>query len=216
MNVFVRLLVLISFFYTGKAIAQPRDAILLTNAAKTEVEKKIMEASRNITSLQCKFTEEKSSVLLTHKSVSKGILLYKTPSSLRWEYTHPAVLTLILHQDKVSIRNGKGESLGSGKMFKQLAYFIISTVNGNGLRDNKDFTVDYYRIQQDKSVLWVKLTPVSKQLKAVYASIEIKISTKDYLATEIILNELSGDKTDILLSDKTLNGAIASSQFSTD
>ncbi len=193
---------------------QPKDYKLLTGDAKADIEKKIVTASRKISSLQCKFEQEKSSVLLVEKAVAKGILLYKAPGSLRWEYTEPNKYTLIFHEENAYIKDEKGTIVNSNKMLKQLGDFIVSTINGNSLVENGNFKIDYYENEKNKNIIWVRLTPIPKKLKEMYSSIQIKISVSDYLASEIIMEEKSGDKTSITLFDKKINTDIPANRFS--
>jgi len=199
-----------------KALPQPKDFKLLTGYAKTELEKKIVTESQKITSLKCKFEQEKTSVLLMEKAVSKGILMYKSPASLRWEYTEPNKQTLIFYDGNAAIKDEKGTTITTNKMLKQLGNFIISAINGKSLTDNGNFQIEYYENEKNKQIIWVKLIPIPKKLKEMYVSIQIKISTSDYLASEIIMEETSGDKMKITLSEKKTNENIPNTFFSTD
>jgi outer membrane lipoprotein-sorting protein len=196
------------------AISQPQNYILLTGSAKTNIETKIKTASQNISSMQCKFVQKKTSTLLSEQAVSKGLLFYKSPNSLRWQYTEPNPLVLIFHRDNVCMQDEKGKFVSANKMLKQLGNFIISNINGNSLVENGNFKIDYYSNEKDKTTVWIKLTPVARRLKEMYTSIQIKISTADYLAMEIIMEEISGDKTTISFFDKKINNTISDNQFS--
>jgi outer membrane lipoprotein-sorting protein len=189
---------------------------LLTGTAKTNIETKIKTASQNISSMQCKFIQKKTSTLFSEQALSKGLLLYKSPNSLRWQYTEPNPFVLIFHKNNACIQNENGTLVNPNKMLKQLGNFIISNINGNSLVENGNFKIDYYANEKDKSIVWIKLTPIAKRLKEMYASIQIKISTVDYIAMEIIMEEISGDKTTITFSDKKININISDNQFSTN
>ncbi|MDR2410947.1 MAG: outer membrane lipoprotein carrier protein LolA [Bacteroidales bacterium] len=204
------ILIGISFY----SISQPQNYTLLTGTAKNNIETKIKTASQNISSMQCKFVQKKTSTLFSEQAVSKGILFYKSPDFLRWQYTEPNPLVLIFRENNAFIQNEKGTFINSNKMLKQLGNLIISNINGKGLTDNGNFKIDYYANENDKSILWIKLTPVAKRLKEMYTSIQIKIATVDYLAMEIIMEEISGDKTTITFSDKKINIIISDNQFS--
>ncbi|MDR1459749.1 MAG: outer membrane lipoprotein carrier protein LolA [Bacteroidales bacterium] len=195
-------------------LSQPANHIPLKGSAKTDIEKKITMASQKIASLQCRFIQTKTSTLFSEEALSKGLLYYKTPNSLRWEYTEPTTSILIFHKENTYLKDENGVVSNPNKMFKQLGNFIVSTINGKGLIANDNFKIDYLENGKDKSSMWIMLTPVSKRLKDMYSSILIKISTVDYLALEIILEETSGDKTTIILSDKKINANMPESRFS--
>ena len=208
-NLFL-ILTVISF----SGFSQPIDFKLVTGATRTEIEKKIATEAKKITSLKCKFEQEKSSVLLTEKSVSKGLLMYKPSASLRWEYTEPEKYILIFHNGNAAMKDEKSTVVNANKMLKQLGNFIISAINGNSLTDNGNFQIEYYENEKNKQIIWVKLIPVSKRLKEMYNAVHIKISTTDYLANEIIMEEKSGDKMKIVLLDKKINETISDTLFS--
>jgi outer membrane lipoprotein-sorting protein len=205
------------FILTGiplLGMSQPEGYTLQTGTAKTTIETEIKTVSQNTSSLQCKFIQKKTSTLFLEESISKGLLFYKTPNSLCWEYTEPVPSTLIFHHENIYLKDKNGLVSNPNKMFKQLGNFIVSAINGKGLIANDNFTIDYYANEKSKTIVWIKLTPVSKRLKEMYSFILIKISTVDYLASEIIMEEISGDKTTIILSDKKRNINIPESRFS--
>ena len=204
------ILIGISFY----SISQPQNYTIQTGTAKTNIETKIKTASQNISSMQCKFIQKKTSLLFSEQAVSKGLLFYKSPNSLRWQYTEPNPFVLIFYTDNAYIQDPKGTVSNANKILKQLGDFIISYINGSGLTDNENFKIDYYANEKDKTILWVKLPPTAKRLKEMYTSILIKISTVDYIAVEIVMEEIYGDQTTITFSDKKLNINIPNSQFS--
>ena len=174
-------------------------------------EQKIIEQSEKIITLQCDFLQEKTSVLLSEKAGAKGVLLYQAPNKLRWEYTEPTPLILILNENNVSLRSENGQKTGDERMLKQLGSIIISMINGNGITQNKQFSTDYYKM--DNELILVVLTPVQKRLKDFYNKIELKIDQKTMLANEIVLDEKTGDKMTIILSNKVLNAELLQNKF---
>ena len=201
-------LMLISF----SGLSQPKDFKLLTGTEKTNIEKKIATVAKTRTSLQCKFEQNKLSILLTDEYLSTGKLYYKAPDCLRWEYTKPNKYLLIFNKDNAYIEDEKGVVVAN-KMLKQLGNFIISTINGNSLIENGNFKIEYYEEQPKKNIIIVKLTPINKRLKEMYASIQISISLSDCLAYKIVMEEKSGDVTKIMLSDKKINEQLPQNLF---
>ena len=193
-------------------LSQPKDFKLLTGTEKTNIEKKIITVAKTITSFQCKFEQEKTSNMLVEKSVSRGNLFYKSPDCLRWEYTAPHKYILIFNKKNVYIEDKEG-AVTANKMLKQLGNFIISTINGSSLIENRNFKIDYYENQKNQNIILVKLTPIHKGLKEIYTSIHVNIYMLDCLAYEIILEEKSGDKTKITLLERKLNESLPADLF---
>ena len=183
----------------------------LTESERQVFEQKMVEHSRKIKTLQCIFVQEKTSTLVTEKAVAKGILLYQAPSMLRWEYTEPTPSTLILNGNDAVLLNKEGKKMGNEKMLKQLGGIIISMINGNGIAQNKQFSAEFYEI--GSSQMLVVLTPIQKRLKDFYNKIELRIDLKTMLADSITLDEKTGDKTVISLTNKVLNKEILESKF---
>jgi len=178
---------------------------------KQVFEQKLVDHSKQIKTLQCAFTQEKTSTLMSEKAVAKGILLYQSPDMLRWEYISPTQSTLILNGNNAALLDKNGKRLGNERMLKQIGGIIISMISGDGLGQNKQFSSEIFNAGNNE--IRVVLTPVQKRMKDFYSKIELKIDAKTLLANEIVLNENSGDKTVILLTNKELNKEIPIDKF---
>ena len=186
----------------------------MQNPAETDIkvfEQKLIAHSENIKTLQCSFLQEKTSTLFSEKAVSTGKLFYISPGTLRWEYTEPGVSTFIINGNDAVLLGSNNEKLGNERMFKDLAATIISLINGNGIAKGKLFKTVFNDTGKDQ--IHVVLTPVQKRLKDYFLTIEMMMDTKTMLANEIVLNEKSGDKTVLYLTNRVLNEEISSSMF---
>ncbi len=183
----------------------------LSKEEKVVFEQKMLEQSKKIKTLQCNFIQEKTSQLIADKAVSKGFLLYESPSKLRWEYAEPTVSTLILNGKNAVLLDKMGKPIGNVNMLKQLGNIIISMINGDGLQQNKQFSTEVF--ETDNKLILVVLTPVQKRMKEFYDSIELKIDQKTFLASEISMNEKSGDKMRIYFNNKKTNETISADKF---
>lgn len=183
----------------------------LSESEKQAFEQKMIEHSKKIKTLQCTFVQEKTSTLVSEKAVAKGVLLYQSSSMLRWEYTEPTPSTLILNGNNAVLLDKNGQKTGNEKVLRQLADIIISMINGNGIAQNKQFFSEFY--ETDNAQILVVLTPIQKRLKDFYNKIELKIELKTMLANNITLDEKSGDKTVISLTNKVLNTEIPKGKF---
>jgi outer membrane lipoprotein-sorting protein len=130
---------------------------------------------------------------------------------LHWEYTAPAPSTLILNGNAAVLLDKEGKKVGNDKMIKQLGKLIISIINGEGIKNSKQFSTEIF--EEEGRQMLVVLTPVQKRIKGYYSSIELQIDKSTLLASEIIMNEKSGDKMVIYLSNIVLNKEISQSKF---
>jgi outer membrane lipoprotein-sorting protein len=182
----------------------------LSESEKQTFEQKMIEQSKKIKTLQCNFVQEKTSALVAEKAVAKGVLLYQSPSMLRWEYITPIVSILILNEQNAVLLNKDGQKVGNDKAIKPLGNIIISMINGDGIQNNKQFSTEIYETSKHFLII---LTPVQKRLKEFYKNIELKIDKNTFTASEIALNEKSGDKMLILFTNKILNKEIDMKKF---
>jgi outer membrane lipoprotein-sorting protein len=183
----------------------------LSENEKAVFEQKIMAQSEKIETLQCAFVQEKTSALVAEKAVAKGVLLYQSSSALRWEYTEPTPSTLILNGNAAALLDKDGKKIGNDKLIKQLGNLIISVINGNGMKNSKQFSTALFETENHQ--ILAALTPVQKRMKEFYQSIDLIIDPKTFLASEIILNEKTGDKTVIHLNNIKINERIDADKF---
>ena len=119
---------------------------------------------------------------------------------------------MILNNGKIFIKDGQKEnkiSANSNKVFQQVNRILLDCVSGNML-ENTDFQSAVY---ENTGTFLVELKPQTKNLKELYKNINIVIDKKDFTATTIEMDELSGDKTVIRFQNKKINAQIPDSVF---
>ena len=206
-----RLLFAILLFSSIYGSVFPQAAQNPGESERKDFEQIMIDQLKTIKTLQCAFVQEKTSTLVKDKAVSKGNLFYQFPNALRWEYTDPSISTFILNGNNAVLFGKNDEKLGNEKMLKQLGVIIISLINGNAIAQDKQFKTAFYEVEND--LIKIVLTPVTKRLKDYFTTIEMDIDVNTLLANEIVLNEKSGDKTIISLTNKEVNNEIPSSVF---
>ena len=196
-------------FIATALLAQPAGSKLLSSSDKAATTQKIKTNSATLKALKVDFTQEKTSKLFTDKVVSKGNMLYKKSNMLRWTYTSPKKYAIILNKKGAFFKNEKGAV--QNKMLEGLFKLIVSTVNGNGLVENSNFTTSYYRCSD--GTLLALMKPTDKMMKEMYTSIEVYLDATTFLAKKVKLNEKKGDVTTISFSNHKKDVAIADSEF---
>lgn len=170
------------------------------------------EASKNISSLSGTFTQQKSISALTETITSKGKLWFKKDNKVRLDYATPFSYQVIINGDKMLVKDAEKKTemnAGSNKLFQQMNGIIVDCMRGTIL-DSKDFDVKAF---EDEGSYLIELTPVSKSLKQFLSTIVLIVDRKNNTPTSIQLNEPSGDKTEISVSNKVINGFIADEVF---
>jgi len=192
-------------------------AQLYRNASTAE-EKQINEkVSANATSMKtmtCSFEQIKELSFLNDKSISKGLLFYKKPNKIRWEYKHPYSYIFIMNGEKVILQseNNKNEiNLNSSKQFQQISKIILGGVSGNGLMDSSDFRIFFYTSNEDYKL---QLQPLKKEIKSLFSQINLFVSKGDGSINKVEMIEKTGDKTIIRFLSMKRNIALNDEVFS--
>jgi|ERR1043165_3590373 outer membrane lipoprotein-sorting protein len=175
-------------------------------------EKRISEASAKINSIQCDFTQEKVTTMLTEKAVSKGKFYFKKESKVRLEYQTPVKNLIVMSSGKMMMQDDKKTSqmdMHRSKMFQQLNNIIVGSINGN-LFSGKDFTATY---SENNTLIKVQLKPINKMMRNFLSEIVLVLDKKDFTATRIEMNEPGGDSTILQFSGKQLNTSLNDSLF---
>ena len=174
---------------------------------------KMGKASASVTSLQCSFTQKKEIAVLSESVVSKGKLMYKKDSKLRWEYTTPYFYLFALNGDKVYLKNDKSTKQFDTKtnaLFKEISVLLVNSISGTGMIDSKKFDAVFY---ENASKIKVKLTPKNKAIKSILNTIELYFDKSNYMVHSVEMTEATGDATSIIFTDEKLNQAIADEKF---
>lgn len=188
----------------------------LTAEQQKQLVEKIDKAASAMKSMQCDFTQTKSMKLLKREMKSTGMMYFRQPDKLRWQYTSPYDYTFIMNGDKVRIKSTKSTqdiNVQGNKIFRQITNIILNTVTGGGLKSASDFTVEVYK--SDKGY-FAKLYPKKKEVKQVYNVIEIYFNSSLTMVSSVRMIEKTGDETLVNLNNLKANASINEKMFAVD
>ena len=185
----------------------------LTSEQEKQVLAKMEKSSNALRTLQCDFVQSKRMKLLSKEMQSKGVLYFVKPDKIRWQYTTPYDYTFIMNGDKVQIKSAKKTKnidIQGNKIFRQITTIILNTVTGGGIMNSADFDVTLYK-QGD--VYFAKMLPKKKEVKQVYAAIEVYFNPTLTMVESIKMIEKSGEYTTVKLLSPKVNTTINESVF---
>lgn len=185
----------------------------LTSEQEKQVLAKMDQSSNALRSLQCEFMQSKRMKILSKEMQSKGILYFKKPDRIRWQYTSPYDYTFIMNGDKVQIKSAKSTKnidIQGNKIFRQISTIILNTVTGGGIKNSADFNVELYK---SGDIYFAKMLPKKKEVKQVYSSIEVYFNSALTMVDTIKMIEKSGEYTVVKLVAPKINAAINESVF---
>jgi len=175
---------------------------------------KLVALSTKVTTIESDFVQEKKLSVLTNKIISKGQFCYKKENNIRWEYLIPYHYLIIISNDKIFIkedRNQKQYDMQSNKMFQEMNKFISGCIQGDILKNEKDYKIGYF--EDDKSY-FVSLVPLDEKVRKMLGEVQIWFSRADLTVSRINMVESGGDYTKIDFNNKKLNTDIPLERFS--
>lgn len=184
------------------SFAQNRDSVLM----------KIDLQAVRMNNFQCRFIQKKSVSILDGESVSTGSLYFSKPDKMCCEYENPYFYRFVINGERAMFKNDKSVKVidaGSNNKFS-LIYRMFLGESGSGIIDEKWFDRFYTISEQD---IVVTLIPKAKDFKRMFSKTVIRYDKTDYSVNEIIIFDLSGDRTDIILKEKVFDTVIDESVF---
>lgn len=187
----------------------------LSATQQNQIIEKVTKKAQSATTMQCDFTQTKTMKMLKKDMVSNGVMYYKNPDKLRWQYTSPYDYTFILNGGEVRIKSKKTSQnidLKNNKMFKQISQIILGSITGGGLKNNSHFTAEIYKSGE---TYFAKLYPRTKELKQIYQVIEVYFNPSLTMVSSVKLVEKTGDVTVVKLNNAKTGVSINEALFNT-
>lgn len=207
-----QLLYVLSVVLVSTLPAQGQTALRKPATSPVQVLSTLSGASAGITTLQTDFVQYRHVDLLANDIQSKGKLVYARPDRVRWEYTAPYSYIIVVDKNKISLRNNAKTSTinaGSNEFFKQLSGIIRGLIQGD-LLSSKEFTCTLY----EEGAVWVAaLVPVSKEMQAYLARVELSFPKQTNMVSEVKMLEPSGDFTRIVFKNQRYNEPVPATSF---
>jgi len=166
--------------------------------------------------MQCQFKQVKNVAMMKNSISSVGVMYFKKPDRLRWQYTSPYSYTLILDRGTAYMKSAKATTVidvSKNKMFQQILNVIMDCVTGGNLSKTTLFKVSVY---QSGNNVYANLTPQKKELKQLYSLITLHFNPSLTMVNKVEMKEKNGDKTTITLTDIKTNTSINDKVFSSN
>jgi outer membrane lipoprotein-sorting protein len=174
---------------------------------------KLTTITAGINTIESDFTQEKKLSILSNTLVSKGHFCFKRENNIRWEYLQPYKYLIIISHDKIYIKEEKDQKqydIQSNKMFQEMNRFISGCIQGDILKNDKDYKIGYF---EDDRYFFVTLVPVAEKMRQMLNEIQIWFDRTDLTVSRIRMMESGGDYTRIDFVNKKLNTDIPVEKF---
>lgn len=151
--------------------------------------------------------------ILTEPVESDGYFCFKNGVMIRWEYTTPFQYLIIINNGRMYIKDDEKKNsydLTASESFNKLNTILGKILQGNVLSDKNDFNCRYYENDINFKLI---LMPKSKDIKAFFKEIILFFEKDLFSVARVQMIEVSGDKTDIMFSNRKINSDISDDKF---
>jgi len=170
-----------------------------------EILEKIKQASLQVRSLACDFTQEKHISILNDALVSTGKMHYQASDKLKWEYTSPSAFVFTMNGSQVLLKSKEQCQVVDSKKdrrFKHIVKMMEGNIIGNSLTDTKSFKS---QLQQVDGLWQVTLMPLRNDLKQMWQKLVLYIPADLTMVSRVEIHEVSGDYTSIEFKNIQVN-----------
>lgn len=166
---------------------------LLSEESIEELLKEMQKAQNQINTLQAEFYQKKTSKLFKNPQELNGVIYFKKPDSIRWEYTTPEKYIILVEKETFQIYYPALKKIKTGK-FSRLRGRIFSILFAREpLEKLKNYFIIELRRKENEDVL--VLTPQMFKLKKYWRSWKMVIDKKSFLPSAVEIIEKDGDIT---------------------
>lgn len=175
---------------------------------------KLESMAGKINTIESDFVQEKNLSVLSNTIVSKGHFCYKKDNNIRWEYVQPYKYLIIISGGKIFIKEDQGQKqydIESNRIFREMNNFISGCIQGDILKNEKDFQAGYFENEKN---YFVTLVPKAESMRKMLNEVQIWFDRNDLTVLRIKMLETGGDYTKIDFVGKKLNTQIPLEKFS--
>jgi outer membrane lipoprotein-sorting protein len=175
----------------------------------------LQQKMSSLKSVTLDFTQERHLKLFTDPLKSEGVMLIGRPDLIRWETTLPFQSILLGDQKSVAqFENNDGNwtklKLGFPQMLKRVMEQMALMNQGKLDALTGDFTIS---VATNSSLAVLTLVPKDENVRAMLASLEVRMPS-DFSATrEVVMHEPGGDYTRIIFTRERRNVTFPAGTF---
>lgn len=167
--------------------------------------------------MEASFVQRKESVMLLEPSEARGVFSYAAPDRVRWEYTTPDPISLLIANDEMTTWYRdleKAEKAFVGKQSQKVLEYLGA---GNSLDDLiKYFDVALAVPGDVEEPYRLEMKPRYARIAKRVSSMKIWIDPGLYLPIGLSYTEPDGDVTDYRFSDLRINDELPAGRFELD
>jgi outer membrane lipoprotein-sorting protein len=151
------------------------------------------KAKKELQSLQTGFTQTRILTVFEEKEDLQGILLYKKPDRVIWQFTAPGQSkTVINDKDAWAVFPGI-KQIQKLRVDESDTRRVLSLIgfDGGGVKLSELFDISL--LDSQESFIAIRLVPVDEKISPFFSEIELFLAPEDFLPRRIVMHETSKD-----------------------
>ncbi|MUP45659.1 outer membrane lipoprotein carrier protein LolA [Gramella sp. BOM4] len=185
---------------------------LLSDKEGDHLRTNVIQRAEGINSFSAEFSQVKYMKTMNTEPRSVGMVYYKSPDMLKWEYKSPFDYQVMFKDSKLFIVEEGVTSeidLSSGELFEKMGHLVAGSVNGKILQSTDNFNISYHK---EGRLYKARIIPREEKLSGLFKEIWVNFNS-DYLIQSVVLLDPSGDYTEIRMKNIKINQPIPRSVF---
>ncbi|MCK9627300.1 MAG: outer membrane lipoprotein carrier protein LolA [Bacteroidales bacterium] len=181
-------------------------SLLYTDSREDNFYSELSRRSSEISTLKASFIQTKHVKILDTKIVSKGKFQYKKGVDIRFDYSIPKVMSIIMTNSRLQISTPTKTTTYDFTKQRSLAELsvIMEACIAGRLKELPSKYKVIYKMSPDFHV--VTITNLKRAADNPYTMIELHFNIEDYSLRELILYERSEDTTFYSFNNLEING----------
>ncbi len=167
--------------------------------------RRVSQVQASLKTLRADFEQRRTSRLLAQPSVSRGRFYFEAPDSVRWDYTSPRPMTVLLTGGVATTYRPlekRAERIEVGRAQRRVFRFISAAEPLDKLMAYFSFT---FRDPGAGGNYTLLLKPTAHMIKKRLRSVEIEIDRQSLLPIRVAYTEPDGDSTQYSFSAIEMN-----------
>jgi outer membrane lipoprotein carrier protein len=177
---------------------------------------RVSEAQLGTATLEARFEQRRVSRLLAEPSVMTGRFYFRAPDHVRWEYTSPRLMTVLINEGvAITYRPAekRAERVEVGRVQRRVFRLMGAAEPLDALRQYFSFTL---RDPGDGANFALVLRPTVPQIKKRMQEVTVEIDRARFLPVALSYSEPDGDTSSYAFTDVVRNQPIADERFVLD
>ena len=192
----------------------PKDPRLNGNQRLQALVDRIKLEQQQLKTLEARFEQRQESSLLAAPETSTGVFSYAAPDRVRWEYTSPNPISVVIRGEQMTTWYRdleRAELLKIGRYSNQVFKYLGASGSMKSLLEYFDVTMGTSRTKGEPFRL--ELVPRYQRIAKRLKTMTIWIDDRAYLPVRLRYIEADGDVIEYKLTDLRKNGRIPDDRF---